>query len=129
MLLRSDERVQVYTQDVSLLLRDEAFMKKNVGKVGFIHADIPFGYFKNPADRPWDVTTVRTVAAATFKLSAPTGTLLIKMGDAGHEMWRTALEQAGWHVERDRKVLLQTAPMMRRKSFLSHSPVVNAVHY
>ena len=119
----------MFTKDVNLLLNDPTFMKKNEGKVGFIHADIPFGYFNSVADIPWDEATVRRVAAATYSLCTPTGTLLIKMGDRDQELWRAALQQAGWHVERDRKVLLQRPALMRKKSFISHAPEVNAVHY
>ena len=127
-MLRSDERIKVHTKDLNLLISDLDFMSENEGKVGFVHLDIPFGYFNNKADIPFDVHTVSRIAAATLSLCNDAGTLLIKMGDMDHALWRTALAQAGWHVERDRKHLIMAQAAMRKKSFLSHAATVNATH-
>ena len=117
-------------KDITELLLDKEFRTKYRKKLGFIFADIPFGYFsEDPADVPWKQATVNLFATSTMDLATPTSTLLIKMGDRDYDMWRTTLEQAGWSVERDRRVLLQTPPWMQRKAYTSFADCVNAVHF
>ena len=129
-VLRSDERISITTKDINELLVDPDFRDKYRNKIQFIHADVPYGYYQqDPADVRWDKTTVTLVATAGMDLCTDNGTLLIKMGDLDAELWRNTLTQAGWFVERDRVVLCQKAPWMKKKSFLSHAPTVNAVHF
>jgi hypothetical protein len=129
-VLRSDERITITKKDINELLKDPAWREKSQKKYGFMHADIPYGYYpQDPADVRWDKDTVTLVATAGYDICTDDGTLLIKMGDLDHELWRSTLIQAGWFVERDRLVLCQKAPWMRKKQFLSHAPTVNAVHF
>ena len=129
-VLCSDDRITVRTSDVNELLIDKEFREEYRGKIGLIHADIPFGYFKNDhADVPWTQAVATLVATATKDLCTDSGTLLLKMSDHDADMWRTSLQQAGWFVKRDRVVLCQAAPWMRRKAFLSHAECVNPFHF
>ena len=128
--MRSYERIEIQKRDVNTLLLDEEFLVKYKGKVGCFHADIPYGYWpKDPTDVRWTQATVTTVATAMYRLCHTTGTVVIKMADRDHNVWRTALEQAGFYVERDRRHLLHRLALVRKKSYLSHAATVNALHY
>ena len=130
-ILRSDERISIYKMDIAeLLFADSAFSKKYAGKLGFLHGDIPFGYFLNdPADIRWSQHLATLVATGAKRLLHGTGTILLKMGDKDADMWRTTFEQAGFTVERDRFVLVQRAPWMRRKAYITHADRVNGAHF
>jgi hypothetical protein len=127
----SDERVSISTRDIVELLQDTNWRDTYRNKFGFQCADIPYGYFKNDiADIPWAQNVVDLVCIGSKDCATETGTLVIKLGDLGHEQWRTAMVQAGWYVERDRITLIQKPPWMRKKAFLTRSPDgVNPVHY
>ena len=100
------------------MLNDKAFREQYRGKLAFQHADIPFGYFKNDAaDIRWSKSLLTLVATASMDLATDDGTFVIKMGDRDAGKWRRAFQQAGWFVERDRVVLLQTVPWMKRKAY------------
>jgi hypothetical protein len=129
--LLSDERITSFGKDLNELLVDEKFRTEYKGRIGFFHADVPFGYFPtDPADKQWTQDTVTRVATACFELGDEVANFLIKMCDRDGEMWRATLIAAGWTVARDRYVLLQGPMWMRRKAFLSQSlDGVNPVHY
>jgi hypothetical protein len=123
--------MKIFTKDLQELLTDDGFRNEHRGTLQLQHADIPYGYFQNdPADIPWGPNLIALVATASYDLATRNGTMVIKMGDGNYDMWRTAMQQAGWFVERDRVVLLQKVPWMKRKAWTSRSyDGVNAVHF
>ena len=128
--MRSDERITLLKYDVNKLLVDQKFLKENKGRIGCAVADVPYGFFKDDvSDVRWSKGTVTTVATALYSLCHSTGTVVIKMADRDHDLWREALEQAGFHVERDRKHLLDRVAHLRKKAYLSHAPCINGLHY
>jgi hypothetical protein len=113
----------LYSTDLAALLTDQTFLAKFKNRFGFWYGDIPFGYFPDdPADKVWSDSLMTTVATASFACTTETATFVVRMGDRGGEKWREVLEQAGWYVRRDRVMLINSPPWMKRKAFISMSP-------
>ncbi len=114
-----------------LLRGDEGnqFLNKYKTMFNLIFMDVPFGYFGNlEYDRPFARNQVATILRGAKTLLVDDGTILIRIGEEGKDMWREVANEVGLLCERSTIVLVHEAAWSRRKAWFSHGKQTNH-HY
>ena len=115
-----EERFRVHNKDaVHLLNPDGDFVEQYKDKVHLVYGDVPFGFFKDVEwDRPFSESQIRSLLLGCKKVLHRTGTVIIRTGGFGMDVWKRVGEEVGLHAEWAPRNVVFTEVWSRRKAYL-----------